>query len=294
MLVGKTIKGRALLWRDMEPGSVWGASAKSARQRAVPTWSRMVEGLMDLPPALGIDVGGTNIRAGIVTFSGDFHSVGSVHACETPRPSTPDGLSNALANVRNALGWDGPEAIGFPGRLRAGTVDAATHLDHSWVGRDVSKELSPDNRSTTVLNDADAAGLGEAEFGAAAGSDGLALILTVGTGIGSALVYRGMLLEGTELGLLPCESTTAQGYAAMSVIDQDGLSLEEWAARLGTVLHLYEELLAPDVIVIGGAAARRVEQFRPALEVGCPVLPAHLGTTAGVVGAAFAAAKMHV
>jgi len=249
---------------------------------------------MDFHPALGIDVGGTNIRAGIVTFSGDGYSIGSEHACQTPRPSTPESLALTLADIRETLGWDGPEAIGFPGRLRAGTVDAATHLDGSWVGRDVSKELSPSNRSTVVLNDADAAGLGEAEFGAAARSDGLALILTVGTGIGSALVHRGMLLEGTELGLLPCESTTAQGYAAMSVIDQDGLSLEEWAERLGIVLRLYEELLAPDVIVIGGAAASRVEQFRPVLEVGCPVLPAHLGTTAGVVGAAFAAAKMHV
>lgn len=243
-------------------------------------------------PALGIDVGGTNIRAAIVTFSEGAHEVGPLHTCSTPRPATAEGLAAALANVRDALDWDGPEAIGFPARLRAGTVDAVTNLDSSWLGMDVSKKLSPNNRSTTVFNDADAAGLGESEFGAAAGSDGLVLVLTVGTGIGSALVYRGMLLEGTELGLLPYESTTAQGYAAMSVIDQDGLSLQEWAGRLGTLLHLYEQLLAPDVIVIGGAAAPRVEQFHSVLEVGCPVRPAHLGTTAGVVGAAFAAAKL--
>jgi len=244
----------------------------------------------ELSPALGIDVGGTNIRGAVVTFSSGEPAVGTVQAYPTPHPSTPEALAGAIETLRDGLDWDGPEAIGFPARLKAGVVDAVTHLDNSWVGMDVSKKLSPSTRTTIVINDADAAGLAESEFGAASDSNGLVLVLTVGTGIGSALIYRGNLLEGTELGLLPMGSTTAQGYAAMSMIDREGLSLSEWAGRLGAVLRVYEELLAPDVIVVGGAATGRVEQFRDGFEVGCPIRPAHLGKTAGVVGAAFAAA----
>lgn len=245
----------------------------------------------ELGPALGIDVGGTNIRAAIVTFSSGEPVVGTILACPTPQPSTPEALAEAIQTLRVELDWDGPEAICFPGRLRGGVVEAVIHLDDSWVGMDVSKRLSPSNQATIVINDADAAGLAESEFGPASESDGLVLVLTVGTGIGSALVYRGELLEGTELGLVPCGSTTAQGYAAMSTIDKEELSLSEWAGRLGSVLRLYEELLAPDVIVVGGAATGRVEQFRDAFEIGCPVRPAHLGKRSGVVGAAFVAAR---
>ncbi len=247
--------------------------------------------LSNLSPALGIDVGGTNIKSAVVSFSSGAHLTGSVHTCATPQPSTPQAVARAIQDLRGHFNWNGPEAIGFPARLRAGVVDAVTNLDDSWVGIDPSKELAPPTGATTVFNDADAAGLGETAFGAAAESDGLVLLVTVGTGIGSALVYRGLLLEGTELGLLPCELTTAQEHAAMSAIDRDNLSLPEWAGRLGTVLRMYESLLAPEVIVVGGAAASWVDQFRDVFEVPCPVRPARLGNRAGIVGAAFAAAQ---
>src|SRR5690606_27378005 len=187
-------------------------------------------------------------------------------------------------------GWDGPVGVTMPSVVLDGVVRTAANIDKSWIGVDARALFSDalGGREVTVLNDADAAGLAEDRYGAAAEHRGLVLLLTFGTGIGSALLYNGTLVPNSELGHLEIGGMEAEHRAAASVKDRLGLSYEQWAVEVSTVLSGLEDLFWPNVIVAGGGISRDADRWIPLLTNRTPVVAARLRNTAGIVGAAMA------
>ncbi|GAA0994770.1 ROK family protein [Nocardiopsis tropica] len=241
---------------------------------------------MTFEAALGIDVGGSAIKGGIVDLAtgeidGDWHTI------TTPRPATPHAVAAAVGEMITHFHWSGPFGMTVPAVINEGTIRTAANIDPSWIGTDIEDVLSGvTDLPARALNDADAAGLAEARYGAGAGHCGVVLVLTLGTGIGSAVIHDGRLLPNTELGHLNIDGTIAERLAAGSVKTRDGLSYPTWAARLSRVLGECEKLLSPDLIVLGGGISRDADQWLHHVRSSAPVVPAALGNTAGLVGAA--------
>ena len=180
----------------------------------------------------------------------------------------------------------------MPAVVTNGTVRSAANIDAGWVGTDANELFTSTlDRPVTVLNDADAAGLAEDRYGAGRDFDGVILLLTLGTGIGSALIYRGTLVPNTEFGHIEVEGKEAEHRAASSVKDRRGWSYEKWAGQVSRVFREYEKLLWPDLIIVGGGVSRKADKWVPLLEVKTPVIPAKLLNTAGIVGAAMASQR---
>ncbi|RJO72916.1 ROK family protein [Nocardia panacis] len=239
--------------------------------------------------AFGIDIGGSGVKGAAV----DLATGELLHErikIATPHPATPEAVAETVAEVVAQADWDGPVGITLPSVVLDGIVRTAANIDKSWVGTDArglfAKAL--DGREVTVLNDADAAGLAEDRFGAAKEFDGLVLLLTFGTGIGSALLYHGTLVPNSELGHLQVGGMETEHRAAASIKDRDGLSFPQWAAEVSTVLSALEDLFWPKVFVAGGGISRDADQWIPLLTNRTPVIPADLRNTAGIVGAAMA------
>jgi polyphosphate glucokinase len=237
---------------------------------------------------LGIDIGGSGIKGAPVDID-----AGSLtderYRLETPRPATPDAVSEVLADV--AGHWKGNDAIGvtFPGVVRNGVIETAANLDPSWVGVDAAALFTEHTkRRAIVLNDADAAGVAEVAFGAGRNVRGVVLLLTFGTGIGSALFLDGRLVPNTELGHLELKGADAELHASDRIREEEDLSWTDWAARLQDYLQVVEGLLAPDLIVLGGGVSKKADRYLPHVKVKTPVIPAVLQNNAGIVGAAMA------
>lgn len=243
---------------------------------------------------LGIDIGGTHLRAGLVNVaSGDV--VGSIREAATPTGGSPERTAVEIANI--CEGWrtadDGECGCTFPGRVRAGVALTAVNLDPSWVGnRPGSVVEAKLGRPVHVLNDADAAGLAEVTFGAAAGRRGVVVMLTLGTGVGSALFHDGALVPNVELGELMVNGALAGEVASLRAKNELGLSWDEWAAGVANFIDVVQDVVDPDVIVIGGGASEQPDKLLPALRQEVVVLPAALGNRAGVIGAALYAASL--
>lgn len=238
----------------------------------------------------GIDVGGSGIKGGIVDLeSGQL--VGDRFKLPTPQPATPEAVAKTVAAVVNEFGWTGPLGVTYPGVVTHGVARTAANVDKSWVGanaRDIiSKEL--DGQELVVLNDADAAGLAEERYGAGKDKTGLVVLLTFGTGIGSAVIHNGILLPNTELGHLEVGGKEAEHRAASSVRDSRGLSYKKWAKQVTKVLVAIENAFWPDLFIAGGGISRKADHWVPLLTNRTAVLPAALQNTAGIVGAAMAA-----
>lgn len=241
--------------------------------------------------ALGIDVGGSHIKAAVVdTETGEFlHDRVRV---ETPQPATPDAVVATTATLVRGLEHDGSIGVGFPSPIVGGVSMLASNIDAGWVGASVDDLFTSGiGAPVTVVNDADAAGLAEARFGAAKGVPGLVLMLTLGTGIGSALIHDGVLVPNTELGHLEVRGKDAEHRAASSVRDEKDLSWQEWALRLEEVIRVIDRLFWPDLVLLGGGVSRQGDKFIPLLDVRPPVRAAALENQAGIVGAAVAAAE---
>jgi len=239
--------------------------------------------------AFGIDIGGSGVKGAAV----DLTTGELVHErikIATPRPATPEAIAVTTAGLVAEAGWDGPVGITMPAVVLGGVTRTAANIDKSWIGTDARKLFSTalGGREVTVLNDADAAGLAEDRFGAAAEFGGLVLLLTFGTGIGSALLYNGTLVPNSELGHLEIGGMEAEHRAAASVKDRQGLSYVKWAAEVSTVLGGLEDLFWPNVIVVGGGISRDADRWIPLLTNRTPVVAARLRNTAGIVGAAMA------
>lgn len=242
---------------------------------------------------LGIDIGGSGVKgAPVDTETGE--PVVERHRIETPHPSTPKAVAETVGQVAQHFSWSGPVGVTFPGVVTRGVVHTAANVDHGWIGVDAAALFGGvlDTGGTglpKVLNDADAAGVAEMAHGAGRGRDGVTLMLTFGTGIGSALFLDGRLVPNTELGHLEVRGKDAEMRASARIRDEKKLSWSDWAVRVQEYLNVVEALLSPDLIVIGGGVAKHAEKFVPELKLRAEVVGAQLANAAGIVGAAMAA-----
>lgn len=238
---------------------------------------------------LGIDIGGTGIKAAPVdTATGELTAERQKLA--TPHPSTPDAVVDVVAQLVKAFDWTGPAGVTFPGVVVDGVVQTAANVDHAWIGADAVKAVGAGTKLTvTVLNDADAAGVAEMRFGAGKGVAGTVLLLTLGTGIGSALFTDGVLVPNTEFGHIEIRGKDAERRASELAREEHDLSWGAWAGRVDEYLSHVEALLSPRLIIIGGGVSRKAEKFMPLLTgLRAKVVPATLQNDAGIVGAAMA------
>jgi polyphosphate glucokinase len=242
--------------------------------------------------AFGIDIGGSGIKGALVDLKTGEFTTDRVRI-PTPQPATPAAISAAVAGL--VAGFDLPDLpIGatFPAVIQHGFARSAANVDASWIGTDVNRVLSEaTGHRVLTVNDADAAGYAETVYGTAHGQGGIVLVITLGTGIGSCLVVDGTLVPNTELGHLEIDGYDAEDRAADSARERDGLSWAEWAERLQRYFRVVEDLLWPDLIVVGGGVSKKHEEFLPLLELRTPIVPAALRNTAGIVGAASLASR---
>lgn len=249
--------------------------------------------------ALGIDIGGTGIKGALVDLdAGEL-------ASERVKLPTPDGgepeviiasvrqLADELSDL-SGTALDDVAHIGvcFPAVVLRGRTMSAANVSERWIGLDADTAFGEAlGRDIHFVNDADAAGYAEAVFGAARGQRGLVLMTTLGTGIGSALIYDGVLVPNSELGHLELDGRDAETWAANSAREREELSFADWAARLTRYYGYLERLFSPDLFVIGGGVSKQHEDFVPLIDVRTPIVPAALRNNAGIIGAAALAAE---
>ena len=239
--------------------------------------------------AFGVDIGGSGIKGALVDLAtGELKTARVKYA--TPQPSTPDALAEVVTRLTREAHWSGLVGATFPAVIQHGIARTAANVDHSWIGTDVDAVFTKATGcDVTVLNDADAAGLAEAKFGAAGGTGGVVILLTFGTGIGSALLVDGKLVPNTEFGHLELDGADAEKRAAASAKDNEDLSYRQWGKRVQRYLSHLEMLFTPDLFVVGGGVSRHADKWVPQLELRTPVKAAELQNNAGIVGAALAA-----
>ena len=242
----------------------------------------------------GVDIGGSGIKGAPVDLDkGDL----AQERCKvlTPHPATPDGVADGVRQVVEHFGWTGPVGLTFPGVVTGGaTVRTAANVDKSWIGTDARTLFSErlGGLPVTVVNDADAAGVAEMRFGAGRGRRGTVILLTFGTGIGSAVFVDGVLVPNTELGHLELGGHEAEKRASSKAKDDGELTWEHWARRVRKYLAHVEMLFSPELFIIGGGVSRKAQKFLPFIEgVEAPIVPAQLQNNAGIVGAAMRAAE---
>ena len=248
--------------------------------------------------AFGIDIGGSGIKGAPVDLAhGEFAS--ERLRLETPQPATPSAIAPIVAQVvesfqndpQYAVDASTPVGITFPAVIQHGIARSAANVDESWIGTDAETLFSEAlGRKVLVVNDADAAGFAEVTYGAAKGVHGVVLVTTLGTGIGSALIVDGRLVPNTELGHLEIGGHDAEKKAADSARERHDLSWAQWAKRLQRYYSHLEDLLWPDLIVVGGGISKKHEKFLPLLDLRTPIVPAQLRNDAGIIGAAALAA----
>jgi polyphosphate glucokinase len=243
--------------------------------------------------AIGIDIGGTGIKGAIVDVkSGELLTERLRY--ETPKGGTPKGIAQTLQELidrlPNAQGL--PVGICFPSIVKNGVTMSAANVSIEWIGLDADalfeKELK---RTVHVLNDADAAGLAEAKFGAAKDFKGLAILTTLGTGIGTALIFNGKLIPNSELGHLQIDGSDYESKAAFSAKERENLTFSQWAKRLQKYYSTLEQLLSPDLFIVGGGISKEYESFLPLLKLKTEIVPAQNRNSAGILGAAYWAKK---
>jgi len=235
---------------------------------------------------LGIDIGGSGIKGAVINSeSGEF--IEDRYRIPTPQPATPKAIAKKVAKIAQHFNWNGNIGCGFPAALPNGIVKNASNIDESWISINVSELFSEETKCETfVLNDADAAGLAEMKFGAGINFNGVVLIITIGTGLGTALFTKGKLLPNTEFGHILLNGKIAEHYASDAVRKNEGLSWKKWAKRFNEYLLRMEVLLSPDLIILGGGASKKSEKYFKHLTTSAEVIPAQLLNHAGIIGAA--------
>lgn len=243
----------------------------------------------------GIDIGGSGIKGAPVDLAAGRFAADRVRI-PTPSPSTPAAVADVVAEIVETFGPASgtlPIGVTFPAVIQHGVARTAANVDKGWVDTDVDALMTRRlGRAVHVVNDADAAGLAEARFGAAKDVPGVVFLATLGTGIGSALLVDGRLVPNTELGHLEIDGKDAETRAADSARTRDDLSWEHWAKRLQRYFRAVEDLFWPDLIVVGGGVSKKADKFLPLLDLRTPVKPAGLLNDGGIVGASIAAAEL--
>ena len=239
--------------------------------------------------AIGIDIGGTGIKGALVDVeAGEL--VSERFKLETPERGRPGEIIAAVARIMDQLEVgkiQAPMGITFPAVVKQGRTMSAANVSTQWIGLEAEKLFERTlDRDIHFVNDADAAGVAEARYGAAKGIQGLVLLTTLGTGIGSALLYNGVLIPNSELGHLEVQGKDAERRASNAARERERLSWERWARRLQEYYETLERLLNPDLFIVGGGVSKSAEEFLPLLKLATPILPAALRNNAGIIGAA--------
>ena len=245
------------------------------------------------PLVLGIDIGGSGIKGAPVDLGNGALAADRLRIA-TPQPATPAACAEVVAeivkNFEHMTGTKGPIGCTFPGVVWGGVVHTAANMDPGWVELDADGLFEEaTKRSFTVINDAQAAVLAEVNHGAGKGVDGMVLMLTFGTGIGSGLAFRGVAVPGVELGHMVMHGVDAETLASANVKEQKKLSWKAWSELVNDYLFRVEKMLWPELIIIGGGISEKSEKFLPRLKSRAPIVPAQLVNGAGIVGAAIAA-----
>jgi len=236
--------------------------------------------------ALGVDIGGSGVKGAVVDLKrGEL--VGERLRYETPDNSHPDAVAAVVSRIVNDLSWTGPIGCTFPGIIYHGVVKSSANMDKGWIETDGKHLLERvTGRSVRLLNDADAAGVAEMEFGAGRNQKGVTIMLTFGTGIGSAIFVDGHLLPNTEFGHLPIRGKDAEHRASARVKKDEGLSWASWTDRVNEFLGQLEFFFSPDLFIVGGGISKKSEKFMPLLKTRARIVTAQLMNDAGIIGAA--------
>jgi polyphosphate glucokinase len=240
---------------------------------------------------LGIDIGGSGIKgAPVDTDTGSL--LDSRFRLPTPSPAKPLAVAKTVGEVADHFNWKGHLGIGFPGVVRKGVTLTAANIHEDWEGLNAAKYIKKIAcRKTCIINDADAAGLAEMAFGAGKDRQGVVLLVTIGTGLGSALFTDGYLLPNCEFGHLEMKGVEAEWYASDAARKREKLSWKKWGQRFDSYLATMERLLWPDLIILGGGVSKKFELFKAYITVQAEVLPAQMLNEAGIIGAAVGACK---
>jgi len=239
---------------------------------------------------VGVDIGGTGVKAALVDLA-DGRATGRIRV-DTPQPATPDLLGSTVADLVRHFGASGTVGCTLPAVVTNGVVRTASHIDRSWIGVHAATSLSREtDRPIVVLNDADAAGIAEAQFGAARSHRGLVVMVTIGTGVGTAVINDGALVPNSELGHLSVNRHVADTWLSDVTRTAQSVTWKRWTRRLDRYLTHLHELLWPDLFVIGGGIVKHADRFLDRVDPGCEVRIAELGNLAGIVGAALAAGR---
>lgn len=245
--------------------------------------------MVSAKPVVGIDIGGTGIKGAPVDLATGMLMAERVRL-RTPDPSTPDAVAAVVRQVLDEVNVPGPIGVTMPAVVTNGVIRTAANIDRAWIGTDAAHLLvQATGRAVTVLNDADAAGLAEMRYGAGVGRTGVVVMVTLGTGIGSAVFANGELVANTELGHIHLHHGEAEDWAADSVREREDLSWKEYASRLDDYLDLLHRLFWPELIIIGGGISKKSDKFLPLMNVATEVVAAQMQNEAGIIGAAMMA-----
>jgi polyphosphate glucokinase len=238
---------------------------------------------------LGIDVGGSGIKgAPVDTETGQL--LAERLRIKTPKKGEPEPIAEVVNQIAQSFNWKGPIGIGFPAPIKGGVTLMAANVSEKWVGTNADALFSRiTGCDCTMINDADAAGLAEMAFGAGRGQPGTVIMLTLGTGIGSAIFHRGQLLPNTEFGHMEMDGEDAEFRASDAARQRDDLSWKKYAKRLNKYLQALEKLFWPNLFIIGGGISKESDKFLPLLTIDTHIVPAQLLNEAGIVGAALGA-----
>ena len=243
--------------------------------------------------AFGLDIGGTGIKGGVVDVAtGEL--VGERFRKDTPHPATPAAVAETAGQVAAHFDYKGPFGVDFPGVVLAGVVKTAANVDPSWKDTNLVQVMSGQLPGpVTALNDADAAGLAEVRYGAGRGHEGVVIMVTFGTGIGIAIIHNGQLIPNSELGHLELDGHDAETRAAASAKERDDLTWEQWCKRASKYLTALENLMWPELFILGGGISKKPDKWVPLLKCRTPLAVAQLINNAGIVGSALAAHEAH-
>lgn len=247
---------------------------------------------------IGIDIGGTGIKGGIVNLKkGEL--VGERFRIDTPQPSTPAAVAAVVKQIvaelmsrDTAPAEDSPVGVDFPAIIAHGVARSAANVDKSWIGTDVDELLSKElDCPVHVMNDADAAGVAEVAYGVGQGQEGTVLVITLGTGIGSAFIFNGKLVPNAELGHLELDGYDAESRASASAREREDLDWDAYSERLQRYFSHLEFLFSPELFIVGGGISKRSNDFLPKLKLRTKIVTAELKNNAGIVGAALQASR---
>lgn len=242
--------------------------------------------------AFGLDIGGTGMKGAIVDLdTGEL--VSERCRLDTPHPANIEAVVDTAAAVVEMAGWEGPIGGTFPGIMKRGVVGSTANVDDEWLGVSIDEKIAERlGHRARVVNDADAAGLAEMRLGAGRGTDGVVVVVTLGTGIGSAVFNDGVLLPNTELGHLQLGANESiEVTTSARAREREDLSWEDWAVRLQAYFTHLDRLFSPDLYIVGGGVSKKSKKYLPLLDLQTPIVPAQLRNNSGIVGAAIVGAE---